>query len=85
MYVFFVNENLPYGFAKTEKATPRVRFEEISVGVVLALRHIPNLKVNNIDWLNSDIFKEYTISDASNNVGKLKQCVEYVRDQLLKG
>lgn len=38
-----------------------------------------------IDWLNSDKFKEYTTSDASNNEGKLKLRVEYVRDQLLKG
>lgn len=85
--IAFVKENFPYGFAKTEKAkaTPRVRFEAISVGVALALRVNPDLKINNIDWINSDEFKEYTTSDASNNEGKLKLRVEYVRDQLLKG
>ena len=85
--VSFVQENFPYGFAKTEKAkaTPRVRFEAISVGVALALRERPDLKIENIDWINSDEFKEYTTSDASNNEGKLKLRVEYVRDQLLKG
>lgn len=85
--VSFVHENFPYGFAKTEKAkaTPRVRFEAISVGVALALRERPDLKIENIDWINSDEFKEYTTSDASNNEGKLKLRVEYVRDQLLKG
>lgn len=85
--ISFVQENFPYGFAKTEKAkaTPRVRFEAISVGVALALREKPDLKVENIDWINSDEFKEYTTSDASNNEGKLKLRVEYVRDQLLKG
>lgn len=85
--VSFVKENFPCGFAKTEKAkaTPRVRFEAISVGVALALREKPNLKIRNVDWLDSDIFKEYTTSDASNNEGKLKLRVEYVRDQLLKG
>lgn len=84
--VSFVKENFPYGFAKTEKAkaTPRVRFEAISVGVALALREKPDLKIKNIDWINSDEFKEYTTSDASNNEGKLKLRVEYVRDQLLK-
>lgn len=84
--VSFVQENFPYGFAKTEKAkaTPRVRFEAISVGVALALREKPDLKIKNIDWINSDDFKEYTTSDASNNEGKLKLRVEYVRDQLLK-
>ena len=84
--VSFVKDNFPFGFAKTgkAKATPRVRFEAISVGVALALREKPNLKVENIDWLESDEFKEYTTSDASNNEGKLKLRVEYVRDQLLK-
>ena len=85
--VSFVKENFPFGFAKTEKAkaTPRVRFEAISVGVALALREKSDLRISNVDWLDSDEFKEYTTSDASNNEGKLKLRVEYVRDQLLKG
>lgn len=84
--ISFVKENLPFGFAKTEKAkaTPRVRFEAISVGVALALRINPDLRINNLSWLSSEEFKEYTTSDASNNEGKLKLRVEYVRDQLLK-
>lgn len=83
----FVKDNFPFGFAKSEKAkaTPRVRFEAISVGVALALRVNPELKIGNIDWINSSEFKDYTTSDASNNEGKLKVRVEYVRDQLLKG
>ena len=85
--VNFVKENFPYGFAKSAKAasTPRVRFEAIAVGVALALREKPNLKVNDLSWLNSEKFKEYTTSDASNNEGKLRLRVEFVRDQLLKG
>ena len=85
--VQFVQKTFPFGFAKTEnaKSTPRVRFEALAVGVALALREKPDLSVTNIDWLNSDKFKEYTTSDASNNEGKLKLRVEYVRDQLLKG
>lgn len=85
--VKFTKGNFPFGFSKSEnaRATPRVRFEAISVGVALALREKPDLKVTNIDWINSDKFKEYTTSDASNNEGKLKIRVEYVRDQLLKG
>ena len=83
----FVKENFSFGFTKSEKAkaTPRVRFEAISVGVALALRINPNLKVKNIAWIDSAEFKEYTTSDASNNEGKLKLRVEYVRDQLLMG
>lgn len=82
----FVDAHFPCGFAKskTARTTPRVRFEAISVGVALALRINPNLKVASIDWLSSDRFKELTTSDASNNQGKLKERVEYVRDQLLK-
>lgn len=82
----FVEKNFPFGFAKTKtsKITPRVRFEAISVGVALALREHPNLKISNVDWLKSDKFKDLTTSDASNNQGKLKERVEYVRDQLLK-
>lgn len=85
--VEFVKSTFPYGFAKSEKAkaTPRVRFEAIAVGSALALRENPNLKVNNLEWLNSKEFKDYTTSDASNNEGKLKIRVEYVENQLLKG
>ena len=81
----FVGKNFPYGFAKSAKAksTPRVRFEAISVGTALALRENPNLEVDNVDWLNSQEFKQYTTSDASNNEGKLKSRIEYVRDKLL--
>lgn len=84
--ISFVKNNFPYGFAKSKnaKSTPRVRFEAISVGVALALRINPNLKIKNVDWINSPEFKDYTTSDASNNEGKLKKRVEYVRDQLLK-
>lgn len=82
----FVNKYFPFGFAKTKtsKITPRVRFEAISVGVALALRQNPSLSVSNVDWLKSEEFKHLTTSDASNNQGKLKERVEYVRDQLLK-
>lgn len=83
----FVKENFPHGFAKTEKArsTPRVRFEAISVGVALALRENPDLKINNVNWLDSKAFEDYTTSDGSNNEGRLKLRIEYVKNQLLKG
>ncbi|MDL2317691.1 DUF262 domain-containing protein [Eubacteriales bacterium OttesenSCG-928-A19] len=83
----FVERTFPNGFAKTESATttPRVRFEAIAVGSALALRVHPDLVVHDISWLNSKKFEEYTTSDASNNQGKLKRRVEYVRDCLLEG
>lgn len=83
----FVEKYFPNGFAKIKNATatPRVRFEAIAVGVALALRENPNLVVNGVDWLNSEEFKECTTSDASNNQGKLRGRIEYVKNQLLKG
>lgn len=76
---------MSFGFAKSKNATttPRVRFEAISVGVALALKERPDLHIDNVDWLNSEEFKELTTSDASNNEGKLAARVEYVRDKLL--
>ena len=81
----FVEANFPNGFAKTQtaKTTPRVRFEAISVGVALALKENPQLQVDNVDWIESDEFKKHTTTDASNNQGKLRARVQYVRDKLL--
>lgn len=81
----FVKQNIPNGFAKTPTAntTPRVRFEAIAVGVGLALRQKPELKVENVEWIESETFKKHTTTDASNNQGKLRARIEFVRDQLL--
>ena len=70
--VKFTKESFSFGFAKLgkAKATPRVRFEAISVGVALVLREKPNLKVTNVYWINLKEFKEYTTSDASNYTGQ---------------
>jgi len=66
-----------------DNATPRVRFEALSVGIYLALQQNPNLVPQNLDWLESDEFKLHTTTDASNNQGKLKARIEFVRDCLL--
>ncbi|NES84736.1 MAG: DUF262 domain-containing protein, partial [Moorea sp. SIO2B7] len=81
----FVEKNFPNGFSKskTHSRTPRIRFEAISVGVALALRENPDLEPESMEWLDSNEFKEYTTSDASNSRPKLIRRVEYVRDQLL--
>lgn len=82
----FVDKYFKYGFAKSQKATstPRVRFEALSVGVSLALKIKPSLIVTNIDWIQSQEFKELTTADASNNSGRLAKRIEFVRDNLLK-
>lgn len=82
----FVENNLPppyFARPGRDKATARVRFEALSVGIHLALKTKPNLTVKNVDWLFSEEFRELTTSDASNNQGKLRSRIEFVRDSLL--
>ncbi len=82
----FVEKRMgPLYFARAgrENATPRVRFEALSVGIYLALQQKPDLSPNNFDWLESNEFKDLTTSDASNNQGRLKARIEFVRDCLL--
>ncbi|MDR2622121.1 MAG: DUF262 domain-containing protein, partial [Dysgonamonadaceae bacterium] len=84
--VHFVKQHFdkPY-FARKgrDNATPRVRFEAISVGAYLALQQNPNIVPQNLNWLESDEFKYHTTTDASNNQGKLQARIEFVRDCLL--
>lgn len=83
----FVETNFepPYIARKgRDNATPRVRYEAISVGVHLALEINPLLVVDNTEWLESNEFKFHTTTDASNNHGKLKARIEFVRDCLLE-
>jgi Protein of unknown function DUF262 len=81
----FVEKYFPNGFSKAKGhvRTPRIRFEAISVGVALALREEKDLHPISIDWLDSQEFKEYTTSDASNSKPKVIRRIEYVRNQLL--
>lgn len=82
----FAEEHLspPY-FARTgrESSTPRVRFEALSVGIFLALEQNPQLDPQSYNWMESNEFKKLTTSDASNNQGRLKARIEFVRDCLL--
>lgn len=75
------------GFRKkpNDNSVPRIRFEALSVGIILALREDPNLTPLPTlpEWLNSDEFKVHTRSDASNDKNKVKSRIEYVRDKLL--
>ncbi|WP_305151854.1 DUF262 domain-containing protein [uncultured Dubosiella sp.] len=67
--------------------TPRVRFESLAVGVNLALRENPNLKVSENDiksLLNSSEFLKLVTSDGSNSKSRVKERIEYVRDFLLE-
>jgi hypothetical protein len=81
----FVEKYIPNGFAKKKGhvRTPRIRFEAISVGTALALKENPNLVPTSLDWLESEEFKGYMRSDASNSRPKIEKRIEFVRDQLL--
>ena len=81
----FVERTFPHGFSKAQGhiRTPRIRYEAIAVGSALALRIKPTLKAKSLAWLDSDEFKDYTTSDASNSRPKVVNRIEYVRDKLL--
>lgn len=81
----YVSRNFVGGFAKTEgaKTTPRVRFEAISVGVNLAIQSNPHLEDRDTSFIQSSTFNKHTTTHASNSGPRLRERVEYVRDQLL--
>lgn len=86
--MLFAEQYLPYPyFARKgrDKATPRVRFEALSVGIYLALKQNPDIEPTpeELHWIDSDEFKKLTTSDASNNQGRLTGRIEFVRDCLL--
>lgn len=82
----FVQKFFPHGFGKSRdsRATPRVRFEAISVGVNLALRRRSDLVPTDMSWLRSRDFVKHTTTHASNSLARLRGRVEYVRDRLLE-
>ncbi len=79
----FVHKHFPDGFKKTGRGrkVPRVRFEALAVGIGLALEENPNLVPADLTWLDSDEFKDWTTSDASNNRANLSGRVEFVRNK----
>ena len=80
----FVESNFQNGFRKSvnSKSIPRVRFESIAVGCNLALRENPNLTITNVDWVNSNEFKQWTTSDAANSKSKVIGRIEFAKDCL---
>lgn len=82
--VSFAATYMPKAFSgKKPGATPRVRFEALSVGIYLALQSNPNLTPASTDWLESDEFVQLTRTDGSNSGPRLRSRIEFVRDQLL--
>jgi uncharacterized protein with ParB-like and HNH nuclease domain len=84
----FVENKFPFTFKKSHSniTVPRIRFEAISVGVVLSLRENPNLNPDPQSikqWIDSPEFKVHTRSDASNSRPKVINRINFVRDKLL--
>lgn len=81
----FVRAHFPFHFRKnaSNSSVPRIRFEAIAIGVALALIENPDLKPGNMDWLESDMFRYLTRSDASNSRPRVINRIHFVRDSLL--
>lgn len=84
----FVSRVFPYGFRRMAKgtATPRTRFEAISIGSYLALEKVPAIANQDIqvgEWLESDAFQKVIGSDGANAIARLRDRIGYVRDRLL--
>lgn len=81
----FVRQHFPYHFRKNanNSSVPRIRFEAIAIGVALALAENPNIQPGNMDWLESEMFRYLTRSDASNSRPRVINRINFVRDSLL--
>lgn len=82
----FVERYFPKSFRvgkHQDKLTTRIKFESISVGVALALKHNENLIPKSTEFLNSAEFKKYTQADGSSSKNKVKRRIKYVYHQLI--
>jgi len=82
----FVEKNFPWGFRKAQngKATPRTRFEAISVGTYWACKEKPGLVPKDVTtWLSTDDFKKIIRSDGANVTSKLSERINIVKQHLL--
>jgi hypothetical protein len=87
--VKFVAEYFPYGFkrAASGKASPRARYEAISIGSYFALKEFSCLKPDKDkirQWLESEEFRKITGSDGANVTSKLVKRLDYVKNKLLE-
>jgi len=84
----FVDKHFPFGFKRNPRgrATPRARFEAISIGSYLALREKPELMGQELSvgsWITSEEFKTVAGSGSANVIKKLRDRLHFVRDKLL--
>lgn len=82
----FVDSHFPNGFLRKPDVnkTPRIRFEAISVGVILALEVKSDLQPQSMDWLDSAAFVNEISGGSSINTSiKVKSRIEFVKNKLL--
>jgi hypothetical protein len=86
----FVAAVFPNGFRRgaAGRATPRARFEAISIGSFIALQANKQLRQHRPEvarWLNEAEFSDITGSDGANVIARLRGRMNFVRDRLLEG
>lgn len=86
--VQFVSDVFPNGFRKVKggRATPRARFEAISIGSTKALLENPNLLSNPPsvdDWIASPEFAKIVGSDGANAKSRLNGRISFVHNKLI--
>jgi hypothetical protein len=82
----FVDKHFPNGFLRKKglKKTPRIRFEAISVGVILALEIKSDLEPLFMDWFDSKEFiQEVSGGSYFNLPSRVKSRIEFVKNKLL--
>jgi hypothetical protein len=86
----FINKTFPFGFRRTASknanATPRSRFEAISIGSWMALQDKPEIANQDVDvtsWHLSEEFGEIIGADGANAKARLLGRINYVKKKLL--
>lgn len=86
----YVNSSFTYGFTSGKaRYVSRPLFEAISVGVHLALEEKPDLAPQQVDvtkWMKDPLFRNAVSGERqTHSAAKIRQRIDYVRDQLLSG
>ena len=85
----FVDSSFKHGFSKRrDQPVSRVYFEALSVGVHLALKERPDLKVEKVDtgiWLADSYFRNLIAGKYKTHTPeKMRQRIDYVKKKLLE-
>lgn len=85
----FVSAAFPFGFKRTPNgsASPKTRFEAISIGSYMAQKDRPQLLPENLSvesWIDSKEFKDIIGADGANAIARLRNRINFVRDKLLE-